>query len=123
MFDSTYVQLQGGPHGGFRLATRERPIRWGIESTSYHGPNLVRCKIVTGITQIPLVRAYLQPLTLEQLTDLEEALQIFRDPIFLRDLNMDLGIERISRSQCMLDLFAEYILIDLVQHFQHRHRF
>ena len=30
-----------GDQGGIRLVTRERPVRWGIDSTRYHGPNVV----------------------------------------------------------------------------------
>ena len=56
----------------------------------YHGPNMVRCNIITGLTHTPLVGAYLPPLILEHLLDLEEALQRFRDPIFLGKLNVEL---------------------------------
>ena len=70
--------------------TRERPIGWGIESRCYHRQNLVSYDIVTVSTQNPLVVYYLPPSTLEHLTDLEEALQRFNDPIVLGDLNVDL---------------------------------
>ena len=88
-----------GAQGGVGLVTRERPIGWGIESTRYQRPNIVSCKIATGITQNPLVGAYLPLSMLEHLTDLEEALQHFRDPVVLGDLNMDLDEARILRSQ------------------------
>ena len=64
----------GGDQVGVGLVTRESPVGWGVESTCYHGPNVVRSKIVTVLTQTPLVRAYLPPSTLEQLPELEEAL-------------------------------------------------
>ena len=76
--------------GGFGMVTRESPIRWGVDSTRYHGPNVVSCEIVTRFTRIPLVGAYLPPSTLEHLPCLEEAMQSFRDPIVLGDLNLDL---------------------------------
>ena len=73
------------------MVTRERPVGWGIESTRYHRLNVVICKLVTGLTRNPLVRAYPHSSTLEHLPDLEEALKRFKDPIVLRDLNMDLN--------------------------------
>ena len=99
------------------------PVRWGIESTRYHGPNLISCKIVTGITWNPLIGAYLPLSTLENLPDLEEALQRFRDPIILGDLNMDLDDVRSPRSQQVAYLFEEYVLIDLVRNFLQLRRF
>ena len=104
----------GGAQVGIRLVTRERPVVWGTESTRYHGTNLVNCKIVTGLTWTPLVGAYLTLSTLEHLYDLEEALQPFREPIVLGDLNVDLDKARKFWSQRVSDLLAEYVLIDLV---------
>ena len=112
-----------GYQGGVGLVTRERPARWGIEFTLYHGPNVVSCEIITGITRTPLVDAYLPPLTLEHLPDLEEALQYFRDPIVLVDLNMYLDEARIPWSQQVKDLLTEYIIIYLVRHFSQCCRF
>ena len=89
----------GGAHGGVGMVTRERPVGWGIESMRYHGPNVVSCEIITGLTRTPLVGAYLPLLIMEHLIDLEEALQHFRDPVVLGDLNMDLDEARILRSQ------------------------
>ena len=40
----------GGAQGGVRLVRREMPVGLGTESKRYHGPNVVSCKIVTGIT-------------------------------------------------------------------------
>ena len=70
--------------------TRYRNIGWGIESTLYHGPNMVSCEHVTRLTPNPLVGAYLPLSTLEHLTDLAEAMKLFKEPIFLGDLNVDL---------------------------------
>ena len=84
--------------------TRERSDGWGIEYTRPHGPNMVRYKIVTGLTWTPLVGAYLPPLALENLPDLHEALQRFRDLIFIGGLNVDLDKSRSSQIQHVLDL-------------------
>ena len=69
-----WPSIYRGSQGGVGLVTREKPFRWGIESTRYHRPNVVNCKIVTGLTRTPLVGAYLPPSTLDHLSDLEEAL-------------------------------------------------
>ena len=113
----------GGSQGGVILVTRERPVGWGIESTRYHGPSVVRWELVTGIIRTPLVSAYLTPSTIKNPPDLEEALKRFKDPIILGDLNMDLNKARSPRSQLVADLLAEYGLIDLVWHFHQRRRF
>ena len=63
--------------------TRLRPVGWGIESTRYHGPNVVSCEIFAGLTRTPLVGTYLPALTLDHLPDLDKALQLFREPIVL----------------------------------------
>ena len=45
----------GGAQGSFGLVMREQPVGWGIESTRYHGTNVVSCEIVTGLTCTLLV--------------------------------------------------------------------
>ena len=112
-----------GGQGGVGLVMRERTFGWGIESTRYHRPNVVSCEIVTGLTQTPLVGTYLPPLALEHLPDLEEALQRFRDPILLGDLNVDLDKARILRIQQVADLLTEYGPVYLVHHFRQCRRF
>ena len=74
------------------MVSRDRTNRWGIESTHFHGPNVVRCNILTRRIQTPLIGAYLSPLACDKLLDLKEALQIFKgvEPILLGDLNVDL---------------------------------
>ena len=96
--------------------TTKRPVRWVIEYTRYHGPNVVIYNIITGLTRTPLVGVYLSSSMLDHLPDLEEALKRFKKPIVLGDLNVDLEEARILRSQRVADLFAEYGLIDLVRH-------
>ena len=100
------LSVSGRSQDGVGLVTRERPVGWGIESMRYHILNVVSCKIVTGLTCTPLVGAYLYLSTLKHLPDLEENLQRFRDPIFLSDMNVDLGEERSLRSQLVADLLA-----------------
>ena len=113
----------GGSQGGVEVVTRERLVRWGIESTRYHGPNVVSCYLVTGLIRTPLIGAYLPPSTLEHIPDLEEALKRFKDPIILWDLNMDLNEARSLWSQRFAELLLEYGLIDLVCHFRQCRRF
>ena len=62
---------------------------------------MVSCKIVTGPTRTQLVGAYLPPLTLKHLPDVEDILHWFKgwDPIVLGDLNVDIDGAWSSRSQ------------------------
>ena len=78
---------------------------------------MVSCDIITELNHTLLVGAYLPTLTLEHITDFKEALQRFRDPIFLGYLNVNFDEVRISRSQHVLDLLSECGLIDLVRNF------
>ena len=66
---------------------------------SFHGLNVVSCKLVTGHIRTPLVGVYLPPLMLEHLPDVKEALQRFKvcESIILGDLNVDLDNVWISR--------------------------
>ena len=79
----------------------------GIESTRYHETNVVICKIVTRLTQTPLIETHLPTSRLEHLPDLEEVLQRLRDPILLGDLNMDLDEARRLRNQLVADILTE----------------
>ena len=62
-----------------------------VESTRFHGPNVVIFELVSGDQRTPLIRAYLLPSTLDSLPDLEEVLNLFpvREPVVLGDLNAD----------------------------------
>ena len=46
-----------GAQDGVGLVMRERTGGWGIESMSFHGPNVVSCDIFTGHTRILIVGA------------------------------------------------------------------
>ena len=93
-YDATCLAAQtysaGGAQGGVGLVTREMTAVWGIESILHHSPNVVSYDIVTVLNRTPLVGLYLFLPTLEHLPDLEEAVQRFRDPFVLVDLNVDL---------------------------------
>ena len=86
----------GGAQGGFVLVTMEQLVGWGVDSTYYHRPNMVSCKIVTGLTCTPIIRSYLPPSMLEHMPDLEEALQRFKDPVVFGVFNVDLDKARSS---------------------------
>ena len=45
--------------GGVGLVARELIEGWIIKSTRFHGPNLVRCKVISGYQKTPLIGAYL----------------------------------------------------------------
>ena len=128
-YDVTCSKLRpsrtGSDQGSLCLVTREHPGGWRIESMRFHGPNVVRCKIVTKHTRTPLLRVYLTPSALEHLPEIEEAIHQFegRDPIFLVDLNVDLDNAPSSRRQRMAYLLTEYNLIGLIHNFRQRRRF
>ena len=46
----------GGDQGGVGLVKRERPEEWDIDSTLLHRPNVVSCKIFSGLQRTPLIR-------------------------------------------------------------------
>ena len=64
---------------------RERPERWDIEYTHFHGTNMVSCENVTAIQKTTLIRAYLPPANMNHKSDLEEVLNYFlgRYPIVM----------------------------------------
>ena len=68
----------GGDQGIIGIVTRERSVGWGIDSTRYHEPNVVRWELVTELIRTPLFYAYLPPSTFEHLPDLEESLKRFK---------------------------------------------
>ena len=39
----------GGAQGSVGLVTMDWPVAWAIDYTRYHMPNVVICKIVTGL--------------------------------------------------------------------------
>ena len=75
---TTQPTRNGGDQGSIGIVTRERSIGWGIDSTRYHEPNVVRWELVTELIRTPLFYAYLPPSTLEHLPDLEESLKRFK---------------------------------------------
>ena len=65
------VVTDGRSQGEVRLVSRERPKGWNVESTQFHVPNIVRCKIVSNDYRMYFNGEYLPPSTLDHLTDLE----------------------------------------------------
>ena len=74
---------------------------------------MVSCKLVSGDQQTSLIGAYLPPPTLDHLSELEEALNLFqgRDPVLLGDLNVDIGRLRNPRDQNVTDFLASFGLV------------
>ena len=117
--------VAGGVQGGVGLVMRERPEGWSIESTRFHGTNVVRCEIVSGTKRIPLSRAYLTPSTIDHILDIDEALNHFqgRDPIVMGDLNADIGCIRNPRNQQVAYFLASFVLSNLLSYLRQRLRF
>ena len=112
----------GDAKGGVGMIIREKPQVWNINSTRFHGPNMVSCKVIYSNNIMPLIREYLPPSTLDYLTDLEETLNCFprREPIVLGNLNANIGRFREPRDQQVADFLTSLGLVDLLGHFCQR---
>ena len=64
----------GGAQGGVRLAVRDQPKGFSVESALFHGPNVVSCKVIGSGKRTLIIGSYLPPSTLYHLPYLEEAL-------------------------------------------------
>jgi hypothetical protein len=107
--------------GGVALITRANPDGWHIESTQFHGPNVLSCLIVTGDKRMPLIGAYLPPSSLDSLPDFEEALNCFNgytNIVVAGNFNADIHDLTKPRNQTVAACFAAYGLFDLLSHFR-----
>ena len=68
----------GGAKGGVSMIIWDRPQGCSIESTCFHRPNVVSCKVNT-VKRSPLIEAYLTTSNLEHPLDLAEASTPFWD--------------------------------------------
>ena len=105
---------------GVILVFRYQPKVCIVESTRFHGPNVVSCEVISGGKWNPLIVVYLPTSTLEHLLDLEEALKNFRDEdaIVLENLKANIGQDQNLRSQYVADLIMEFGLVDLIHNFR-----
>ena len=71
---------------------QDLPKGWSIESTRFHGLNVMICEVVAGGKWTPLISVYLPTYTLDCFSYLEEALSKFWDqyPIVVGDLNANI---------------------------------
>jgi hypothetical protein len=116
----------GGAQGGIALCTRQQPEGWEIESTQFHGPNVLSCLIVTGDTRMPFIGVYLPPSNLTSLPDFEEALtrfQTYKNITIMGDLNADINDLSTLRNQTIATTLANHTLRDLLPHFKQRQGF
>lgn len=108
-----------GNSGGVALISKTNPRGWHLESTQFHGPNVLSTIYVTGKKRIPIIGAYLPPTTLDHLTDLDMALDRFpdADPMILGDLNVNIHNPATPRSHHVAAFIAAHGLFDLLPHF------
>ena len=82
--------------GRVRLFFCDQLQGWSVESTRFHGTNVVSCEVVTNIKRTVIIGVYLPPYTLEHLIDLEDSLIRFQDqyPIVVGYLSTNIGKPR-----------------------------
>ena len=71
-----------------------------MDSTCFHDPNVVICKVISRGQRTPLIGVYLPPSTLDHLPDLEES-QVccsYQDPIMMGDLKAYISQSQKTRS-------------------------
>jgi hypothetical protein len=112
------------PEQGMLLLRRNtehsNPKGWHIESTRFHGPNVLSCIINSGDKRMPLIGAYLPPSSLDSLPDFEEALNRFNgftNIVVAGDFNANIYDLTKPRYQTISACFAAYGLFDLLSHF------
>ena len=106
--EAKFTVAGGDQGGGVRLVLWERTEGWIVDSTRFHGPNMVSCEVIARYHQTPLIGAYLPLSTLDHLTDLGEALNRFlgRDSVILGDINADIGLVRNPQDKQVADFLA-----------------
>ena len=100
VFPLTSTAVADGMQGGGCLVVRGRPQGCSLELTRFHGKSVARCEVFTNGKWTPIIGTYLPPSTLENLPDLEEALELFQvqDPILLGNLSADIRKSQNPRS-------------------------
>ena len=68
---ATVTAVGGHRGGGVVIVSGEWAEGWISESTCYHRPDMVSCKLVSGDQQMPLIGSHLPPSTLDHLPDLK----------------------------------------------------
>ena len=124
MCSQAVVTADRGAQGGAGLVMREWTEGWIIKSMRLHGPKVVICEMFFSAQRTPLIRMYPPPpqSTIDHLTDLEKALNLFlgRNPILMGDLNEDIGYLQNPWNQLVEDFLASFGLVDLLDHFRQR---
>ena len=112
----------GVAQGGVDLVLWEWPPGRSLESTRFHGPNVVSCEVFRGTSRTPIIGSYLPPTMLDHLPNVEDTLEGFCGQylILMRYLNVDLHESRNPLSHLFSDILAEFGLIDLMHNFWQR---
>ena len=107
------------------MVSRDQLMVWSLESTRFHGTNVVRCEFSRGTARAPIILVYLPQTTLANLLDLKEALERFRgkEPILMVYPNMYLDEAQNLLSHIVSNILMEFSLINLMHHFRKHLRF
>ena len=109
--------------GGIALVYRDSPY-WQVESSIFHGPNVISATVVSGNSRYGIVGAYVPPNDTTTSIHIAAALGRFsnRKVILVEDLNLDLDSVESARDMEIANVLADSGLLDMHHHFRsHRH--
>ena len=70
VYSLSWPAIARGVQVGVGLVSWDRPMGWSLESTRFHGSNMVSCNIIPGTSRTPIVGGYLPPSILFHLPNL-----------------------------------------------------
>ena len=110
------MKMDVSVHGGVGLVVQDQYQGLIIESTRFHGPNVLIWEVINDGKRAAIIGTYLPHSTLEHLPDFEEALTHFQDqdPILLGDINANIDQSQNPHSQQISDLLMEFRIMDLL---------
>ena len=106
--------------GGIALVYRDSPY-WQVESSVFHGPNVMSAMIVSGNSRYGIVGAYIPPTDTTTSIHIAAALGRFsrrRKVILVGDLNLNLNSIESARDMEIAKVLADAGLLDMHHHFK-----
>ena len=131
--DGIYTQLSSDYHvlatnamihhqGGIALVFRDL-LYWQVESSVFHGPNVISVMVVSCNSRYGIVGAYVPPNDTTTSIYIAAALGRFsrrRKVILVGNLNLNLDSIESTRDMEIANILADSGLLDMYHHFKHR---